>query len=318
MKIVFLEKDTLGEGINYSEFGKIGEVVYYGLSTPEQVPERVKDADIIVVNKIPMNAESLKGAENLKLICITATGTNNVDFDYTNKAGITVTNVNGYSTESVVQHTFAMLFYLMESLSYYDNYVKSGAYTDAPFFTHFRKAFHNLSGMTWGIVGLGNIGRGVAKVAEAFGCKVIYYSTSGKNSNPDYERVDFDTLLATSDVVSIHAQLNEATNQLFNKEAFSKMKSSGIVLNLGRGPIIDEQALKEALDEGLIAGAGLDVLCVEPMSKENPLRNVKEAERLFITPHIAWASVEARNLLMEEIAENMKAFLRGEERNVVR
>lgn len=318
MKIIFLEKGTLGEGIDYSEFEKLGEVVYYDMTTKEQTPDRVKDADVIVVNKVPMNAETLKGAENLKLICITATGTNIVDFDYTNQQGIAVTNVKGYSTDTVVQHTFALLFYVMEQLAYHDRYVKSGEYMKSNSFTHVERSFHDLKGLTWGIVGLGDIGRGVARIAEAFGCRVVYYSTSGKNNNADYERVDFEQLLAESDIVSIHAPLNDATNHLFDEKAFAKMKKSAILLNLGRGPIVDEQALTDALNNETIFAAGLDVLCVEPMLESNPLRNVKNTDRLIITPHIAWASEEARTRLMVEVAENIKAFIKGEERNVVK
>ena len=246
---------------------------------------------------------------------MTATGTNNLDKEYLAERGIAWRNVAGYSTESVAQHTFALLFYLLEKLRYYDDYVKTEKYVGDVTFTHFAKRFHQLSGMTYGIIGLGNIGRRVADIAKLFGCHVIYYSTSGKNSQPDYERVSFDELLAQSDIVSIHAPLDENTRGLMDKVAFAKMKKSAILLNLGRGPIINEADLADALEQGQIAAAGLDVLSVEPMQENNPLRRIKDSDKLFITPHIAWASVEARTRLMEIILEQIKEFFRKKQGN---
>lgn len=317
MKIVFLETKTLGEDVSLEAFEALGEVVRYELSDPEKNAERAKDADILVVNKIPMNEESLAQAEHLKLICLTATGTNNVDFAYVNKRGITVTNVKGYSTQSVIQHTFALLFYLYEKLPYYDKFVKSGEYSRNDIFCHFDAKFNELYGKTWGIIGLGEIGRGVAAIAKLFGCRVIYYSTSGKNDNADYERVDFDTLLRESDVVSVHAPLNDATLNLIDAEALAKMKRSAILLNLGRGPIVNQEGLADALEQGIVAGAGLDVLTVEPMEPGNPLIRIQDSTKLLITPHIAWATVEARQRCADEVADNIRAFLKGEKRNIV-
>lgn len=308
MKIVFLDIKTIGEDIDISYFDALGEVVKYPFSTPEEALERTKDADVIVLNKVEINEKSIGKAEHLKLVCVTATGTNNLDKEYLAKRKIEWRNVAGYSTETVAQHTFALLFYLLEKLSYYDEYVKSEKYVSDVTFTHFAHTFHELSGKTWGIVGLGNIGRRVADLAKGFGCNVIYYSTSGKNNNSDYERVDFDTLLEFSDIVSVHAPLDENTRGLFGKDAFDKMKKDAIFINVGRGPIIDEQALVDALNENKIAAAGLDVLSVEPMSPENPLRNIKDSEKLIITPHIAWASVEARTRLMKIICNQIKEF----------
>lgn len=287
MKIVFLDAKTIGEDIDLSGFDELGEVVKYGFSTAEEARERSKDADVLVLNKVQVNEQTIGAAKHLKLVCVTATGTNNLDKEYLAKQGIEWRNVAGYSTESVAQHTFAMLFYLLEKLPYYDNYVKSEKYVNDVSFTHFAKAFHELSGKTYGIIGLGNIGRRVADIAKAFGCHVIYYSTSGRNSQPDYERVSFDELLERSDIVSIHAPLDENTLGLMNQKAFAKMKSSAILLNVGRGPIINEADLAEALNNRTIAAAGLDVLSVEPMQPENPLRGIKDSERLLITPHIA-------------------------------
>lgn len=313
MKIVFLDAKTIGEDIDLSGFDALGEVVKYGFSTAQEARERSKDADVLILNKVQVNEQTIGEADHLKLVCVTATGTNNLDKEYLNKRGIAWRNVAGYSTESVAQHTFAMLFYLLEKLLYYDNYVKSEKYVNDVSFTHFAKAFHELSGMTYGIIGLGNIGRRVADIAKAFGCRVIYYSTSGRNSQPGYERVSFDELLEQSDIVSIHAPLDENTLGLMNKEAFAKMKKSAILLNVGRGPIINEADLAEALNNKTIAAAGLDVLSVEPMQEDNPLRGIKDSERLLITPHIAWAGVEARNRLMGIILGQIKEFFKAHE-----
>ncbi len=318
MKIVFLETDTLGEDVDLSIFERLGEVVKYPLSNPAENAKRCEDADIIVVNKIPMNEETLGQARNLKLICITATGTNIVDFPYVNQRKITVTNVKGYSTQSVIQHTFALFFYLYEKLSYYDGFVKSGEYIRSDVFSHFVAKFHELAGKTWGIIGLGEIGRGVAEVAKQFGCSIIYYSTSGRNSNPEYRQVDLDTLLKESDIISIHAPLNDRTNRLIGEQELQKMKKSAVLLNLGRGPIVDEHALCRALKEDWIAGAGLDVLTAEPMAADNPLIEIQDSTRLIITPHIAWATVEARQRVTQEVYENILACQRNEERNVVK
>lgn len=309
MKLVFLDTKTIGEDIDLSAYDALGEVVKYGFSTLEEIPERVKDADVLIVNKIAINEQTIGTAKNLKLVCVTATGTNNLDKEYLKKRGIAWRNVAGYSTESVTQHTFALLFYLLEKLRYYDDYVKDEKYINDTVFTHFAEHFNEVNGKTWGIIGLGTIGRRVADIAKAFGAHVIYYSASGSPAQEGYEQVDFETLLATSDIVSVHAPLNEYTKDLMDREAFEKMKKTAIFLNLGRGPIVVEQDLYEALETGEIAAAGLDVLCEEPMSETNPLAKIKDSEKLIITPHIAWASVEARNRLMQIIAGQIREFL---------
>ncbi len=309
MKIVFLDRSSIGEDIDLSKFEELGEVIYYDFTYPDEVEKRAVDADVLIVNKTLINEDTIGNAKNLKLVCVTATGTNNLDKDYLKKRNIKWHNVAGYSTETVAQHTFAMAFYLLEHLPYYDKYVSSGAYMGDRSFTHFAKNFHELSRMTWGIIGLGTIGRRVAEIASCFGCMVQYYSTSGKNHTSDYTEVDFDTLLSTSDIISIHAPLNDSTAGLIDSGALSKMKSTAILLNLGRGPIIVESDLAAAIMENKIGGAGLDVLSKEPMASDNPLAKVMEDERLFITPHIAWASVEARVRLMDIIFEQVKAFI---------
>lgn len=315
MNIVFLDADSIGTDIDLSGFCQLGDVTRYGATTEDQMPFRVRTADVIIVNKAEVNEKTAGAAQNLKLVCVTATGTNNIDKGFLQRRGIAWRNVAGYSTENVAQHTFALLFALLEKLSYYDDYVKSGEYTASGMFTHFGKAIHELCGMTWGIIGFGSIGRRVADIAKAFGCHVIYYSTSGNHREEGYERVDLDTLLTSSDVVSVHAPLNENTLDLMDAEAFRKMKSSSIFINVGRGPVVVEEDLAEALETGEIAAAGLDVLRQEPMTENNPLGRIKDSTKLIITPHIAWASVEARSRLMEIVLGQVRDFLDEQERS---
>ena len=309
MKIVFLDAKSVGEDIDLSKYNELGEFVTYDFSTQEQIPERIANADVLITNKCLINEQSIGSAHNLKLVCVTATGTNNLDKDYLAKRNIAWRNVAGYSTESVAQHTFAMLFYLLEKLSYYDAYVKDGKYANDTSFTHFAERFHEINGKTWGIIGLGAIGRRVADIAKMFGANVIYYSTTGKNNQDGYTRVDFDTLLQTSDIVSVHAPLTPETENLMNADAFNKMKSTAIFLNVGRGAVVVEQDLADALENKTIAAAGLDVLCEEPMHPNSPFLPIKDSKRLLITPHIAWASVEARNNLMDIIYHQIKDFI---------
>ena len=317
MKIAILDAKTLGDEIDLSIFKKFGEVEIYDITPPEKRIERIKDKDIVITNKVVIDKEVIDNAPDLKLVCVAATGTNNVDLEYAKKKGIAVTNVAGYSTNSVVQHTFAMLFYLLENLKYYDEYVKSSNYSKSPIFTHIGKPFWEIAGRRWGIIGLGTIGRKVGKVAREFGCEVVYYSTSGVKREEEFVQVDLDTLLSTSDIVSIHAPLNEKTKNLITYEKIKLMKMNSILLNLGRGGIVNESDLAKALDDDLIYAAGLDVLEKEPIDSENPLLKIKNKDRLLITPHIAWTSFEARERLVNEIVRNIEAFLEGKERNRV-
>lgn len=319
MKIVFLEAKNLGEDMVFTPFLRLGDVKIYPSTELEEIPERVEDADIIVANKLPMCEATLKGAKNLKLICLTATGINNLDGEYLKKRGIRACNVAGYSTDAVAQHTFALLFYVWEKLSFYDEYVKSGAYTKSKGFSYFAQSFYELSGKTWGIIGMGAIGQKVADIAEVFGCKVICYSASGgKYQLPENRRqVDFDILLKESDVLSIHAPLNEKTENLMNLEAFRKMKKTAVLINVARGAIVNQEDLYTALTEDIIAGAGIDVLKDEPMAENNPLIKIQDSKKLLITPHMAWAPVETRFRCRDEVVRNIEAFLAGEDRNRV-
>ena len=310
MKVVFLDCKSLGADLDLERFSSFGEVEMYDFSTTEEAAQRTQDADVIITNKVPMNASTLGNASHLKLICVTATGINNLDLPYLEERGIAWRNVAGYSTETVAQHTFALAFYLLEHLNYYDCYVKEGRYVNDRIFTHFDRGFHELSSMTWGIVGLGAIGKRVAELAACFHSNVVYYSTSGKNHDDRYREVDWETLLDSCDIISIHAPLTPETNNLFQREAFQKMKNSAILINVGRGPIVNEADLAWALEEGEIAGAGLDVLAVEPMAEDNPLRRITDSNRLIITPHIAWASIEARTRLMDIVYHQIEDFLK--------
>ncbi len=315
-KIVVLDSKTLGN-VNFDKLKEFGEVVLYEKTKAEEIEERVKDASIILTNKVVLNKDNLKNAEKLEIICETATGFNNIDIEYAKSKNIAVTNVAGYSTPTVAQHTFATLLHLYDKIGYYDEFVKSGEYSKSGMFTNLDKPFNDIEGKKWGIVGLGNIGKKVAKIAEAFGAEVVYYSTSGKNNNSDYKRVELDELLSESDIISIHSPLNTNTQGLFNYDNLKKMKKSAVLINMGRGPIVVEKDLAKAIDENIIAGAGLDVFSVEPIPEDSPLLKIKNKEKIVMTPHIAWASIEARERLFNDLIENIKAFYRGEKRNRV-
>ncbi len=317
MKLVILERNSAGTDVDVSCFEKFGEVTCYPNTVAANTAERVKDADIILANKAPLNESTLKDAPNVKLICLLATGFDNVDLAYCRSRGIKVTNVINYCTSTVAQHTLLLALALSEKIAFYDDYVKSGAYSAQDRFSNFDRTFYDLEGKTWGIIGMGTIGRRVAGLAQAFGCRVIFYSASGKNTCTDYERVEFDTLLQESDILSLHCPLSDRTRGLINKDALSKMKETAILVNVARGPVVDTQALYDALVADQIAGAGLDVLEQEPMAKDNPLAQIKDSTKLIITPHMAWASLESRTHLVEEVAKNIEAFLAGENRNVV-
>lgn len=318
MKISILERDSLGIDVDMSEINKLGEVTIYPATTVENAIAHIGDADIIIANKLPLNEHTLKEANNLKFVAQTATGTNNVDFTYTNAHGIKVANVPSYSTDSVAQHTFSLLLYLVEKMRFFDDYVKNGTYSRSNCFSCLDMIYPEIAGKTWGIIGMGAIGQKVAQIATVFGCKVICYSASGKIYDMPYEQVDFDTLLGTSDIISVHAPLNAYTKALMNYDAFCKMKESAYFINVGRGPIVVEEDLARALEEGQIRAAGIDVLCVEPMPIDNPLLKIKDSSKLIITPHVAWATSEARQRCVDVVAENIKAFLRGEEQNIVK
>lgn len=317
MKLVILERNSAGTDVDVSCFEKFGEVTCYPNTVAANTSERVKDADIILANKAPLNESTLKDAPNVKLICLLATGFDNVDLAYCKSRSIKVTNVVNYCTSTVAQHTLLLALALSEKIAFYDDYVKSGAYSAQDRFSNFDRTFYDLEGKTWGIIGMGTIGRRVAGLAQAFGCRVIFYSASGKSTCTDYKRVEFDTLLQESDILSLHCPLSDRTRGLINKDALSKMKETAILVNVARGPVVDTQALYDALVADQISGVGLDVLEQEPMAKDNPLAQIKDSTKLIITPHMAWASLESRTRLVDEVVKNIEAFLAGENRNVV-
>lgn len=315
-KIVILDGKTLGD-ISIEKLNEIGEVQYYEATDESQVVERIKDANIILTNKVVLNRNNMKDAKNLEFIAETATGFNNIDIDYAKEHKIGVANVAGYSTNAVVQHTFASALGLLDQVVYYDRYVKEGEYSKSGSFTCLNKPYYEIENKVWGIIGLGAIGNRVGKIAEAFGAEVIYYSTSGKNSSTQFKKVSFEELLEKSDIISIHAPLNENTKGLINYEALIKMKSSAILVNMGRGPIVVEKDLARAIEEEQIRGAALDVYEREPVGEDNILLSIKNKDKLLLSPHIAWASIEARERLFNEVVENIKAFYNGKDRNRV-
>ncbi len=307
MKIAILDRATLGFDIDMSIFETLGEVISYDITLPNETISRVKDVDIVITNKVVISKE-IMDASNLKLICISATGTNNVDLVYAKEKGIEVKNVAGYSTSSVVQVSFAMIFHFIQKLDYYKKYVDEQNWQKSKIFTHIDKPFFELDGKKVGIIGLGDIGRNFAKKAKAFDCEVVYFSTSGKNSNSEYKRVELAELLSTCDIISIHCPLNENTKDLLNYENMKIIKNGAILLNLGRGGIINEVDLAKIIDEKEIY-CGIDVVSVEPILEDNPLLKVKNKHQLLLTPHIGWASVEARTRLVQMVANNIKEFI---------
>lgn len=318
VKIVILERNSVGVDTPVDCFEELGEVTCYpNTTTAEEVRERTKDADIIVANKARLNEESLRESPNVKLICEFATGFDNCDLAYCDSRGIKVANVADYCTDMVAQHTFTLMLTLLQKLPHYDEYVKSGAYAAQDRFSNFDEPFTELAGKTWGIVGMGHIGKKVAQIATAFGCRVIFHSVTGKSTVTEYEQVDKDTLLRESDFLSLHCPLSDLTRDFIDKEALRKMKKTAVLVNVARGPVVNNTDLYDALMNGEIMAAGLDVLEKEPLQLSNPLSKIKDSNRLIVTPHLAWASVEARFRCVNEAYLNAKAFLNGEPRNIV-
>lgn len=307
-KIAFLDTETIGKVNNIKLLSKLGKLETFENTTPDQVVERCTGKEIIIVNKVKITEEVMKQLPDLKLICVAATGVNNVDLNYAKNNGIEVKNVAGYSTDSVAQLTFTMLLYLVNKPYYYDTYVKSGAYSRSASFTHHNEPFWELKGKRLGIIGLGTIGRQVARIAESFGMEVVFYSTTGRNNHISYKRFELDDLLKSSDVVSIHAPLNNQTRDLITYEKMKLMRPCAILLNLGRGGIINEKELARALNDNLIGAAGIDVMEQEPINADNPMLKLFDKDKILITPHMAWASKESRELLVEKVARNIEVY----------
>ncbi|MDY2999866.1 MAG: D-2-hydroxyacid dehydrogenase [Campylobacter hyointestinalis] len=310
MKIVCLDSDTLGNDIDLNAyFSEFAEFISYPKTEPSQTIQRLKDADIVITNKVLITKEVILKT-NLKLICVSATGVNNIDLEAAKVANIPVKNVAGYSTSSVAQQAFASLLALRNQVAYYDEYCKrEDGWSSSPIFVHLDKPIFELESKSFCVIGLGEIGKKVANIAKSFGCVVSYYSTSGANRNNEFKQVSFDEALK-SDIISIHSPLNENTKGLFDEKALSHLKDGAILMNYGRGGIVDEKVIAKLVDEREIYFAS-DVLETEPMKKNHPFLNVKNKHRLLITPHIAWASVEARKRLLNLIVKNIKDFIKG-------
>lgn len=317
MRIEFLDGATLGEDLDYSELESLGEFIHHRVFDQKKMAEKLKDADILVSNRLVYKRELLEKLPRLKLICLTATGFNNVDTEAAKDLGIAVANVRGYSTESVAQHCFTLLLSLLGQVDYYDRFVKEESFRELPLFTSISRNWFELKGKNWGIIGMGNIGRRVAELASAFGCHVRYSSVSGSKREEAWPEIPLDELLKTSRILSIHAPLTEKTRDLLQYEDLCKMQKDSLLLNLGRGPVLSETGLARALEEGKIGGAALDVFRKEPLEIGNPLLRLSCPEKIILSPHIAWGSMESRTCLLAEICENIRAFERGEKRNRV-
>ncbi len=308
MKLVLLDADTLGADLDLSPLEAFGDLDVYDMTLPEETAERIADAEVVITNKVILDRVLIESASALKLICVAATGMNNIDLDAADAQGVVVKNVAGYSTRSVTQHTFALALHLIEKMGYYTAYAQGGAWSQSPLFTHLEQPFGEIAGKQWGIIGMGTIGQNVAQVASAFGAEVVYHSTSGTNTNQPWEHLPLEALLRTSDIVSIHAPLNDQTRNLLNADNLPLLHDGAIVLNLGRGGIINEKALAAELDRRELY-AGLDVTETEPIPSYNPLLHIHHSERLALTPHIAWASIESRRALLKGIVNNIQEFL---------
>jgi lactate dehydrogenase-like 2-hydroxyacid dehydrogenase len=307
MKIVFLDRKTLGIDISLNQFSKFGEVIVYETTKYEETIEHLKGADIVVTNKVVID-KNIMDQCNIKLICVAATGMNNIDLEYAKEKNIIVKNVAGYSTKSVSQLTFSFVLQFVQRIDYYDNYGKN-EWKKSDIFTNLEKPFFELDGKNWGIIGLGEIGRDVASIATSFGCNVSYYSTSGTNYNTNYSQKSLEELLRQSDIITIHSPLNDKTLDLLNSSNIPLIKKGGIVLNLGRGGIVNEKDISEAINNGQDIYYGTDVVSCEPIQKENPLLSIEDGSKLLLTPHIAWGSIEARARLLNGIEDNIKSFL---------
>lgn len=317
MKIVFTDIKTLGFEMNTTALEKLGQVEIYDNLSNEALSTVIADAEVIITNQNCLNSQNLEQAKKLRLICQAGTGYDNIDIKYCKGRNIAVTNVPAYASVSVAQHTFAMLFYLLSHSRYYDDYVKTGLYEKNNMNLHCENDFFELEGKTWGVIGLGDIGSRVAQYAEGFNCNVIYYSITGRQKQRAYKKVSLETLLETSDIVSIHASLSQYTYHLIGIDELKLMKQNAILLNLGRGGIVNEADLAEALNNKTIAAAGLDVLEEEPLDMHSSLKKVKDKNRIYITPHIAYGSIEARERLMNIICHNIQSFMDGESINRV-
>jgi len=312
MKIAILDKGTLGEDIDLSPLRSLGETEEYEKTAPDEVTARIQDANVLVINKIRLNETNLPAAKNLRLICVSATGYDNIDTAYCRAHGIALCNVPGYSTESVAQLTLAMALSLSTKLTEYRSFTHSGSYTESDRANRVEPVFHEISSMTWGIVGGGGIGARVAGIAAALGCRVLMCR---RKKEEVYEQATLDEICEKADIISLHVPLSDETRGMISRERIAKMKQGAILINVARGAVCDEEALAEAVESGRLGGLGVDVYSAEPFPKEHPYTRILSRENVYLTPHMAWGAQEARNRCICEIGKNISAFLAGEERN---
>ncbi len=314
LNIAILDAGTLGEDIDLSMFDRFGRVDVYKKTDRRQIRFRALDADVIIVNKLPLNEETLGDTKRLKLICVTATGYDNVDLEYCRRKGIGVCNVKGYSSESVAQVTMSMALSLVNHLNEYNEYVRDGSYTQSGRQNSVSPVFHESSTLTWGVIGLGAIGKTVANYACALGFRVLAYN---RTLDPLYNCVSLDVLAQNSDVISVHLPLNDDTREIVDGKLIARMKKTAILINVARGAVVSEAAVTKAIIEGRISGLGVDVYSTEPMGEDSPYTKIKDYKNVILTPHMAWAAYEARIRCMNEIAENIDSYLGGGNRNRV-
>lgn len=313
--ITLLDQQTLGNVKGLDKLSEFGRIYSFPTTSDIEVADRIRNSQIVITNKVRLGREEMDAASGLKLICVAATGMNNIDLDYAAEKGIQVKNVSGYSTGSVAQHTFAMLFALLNHITQNDAYVKTGDYSQSKIFTNLDPEIEELEGKIFGIIGLGTIGRKVAEIAKAFGASVIYYSTSGKHDDPEFHRVPLEEIVSSSEILSVHAPLNDNTKNLIGIKELSVMRKDSILLNMGRGGIVNEKDLAQALDNEMIRAAGIDVFAVEPLPHDHPFLHLKNKERLLLSPHVAWAGKNSRERLVEGIIQNIRDYLNSE-RNI--
>ncbi len=314
MRIAILDANTLGEDIGFSGVEQLGELYVYPKTSKEQIPQRLKGIDCVVFNKVKLTADVLEKCTDLKLCCVTATGYDNIDVDYCRKHNIAVCNVKGYSTQSVALVTVASVLSLVTHLPEYDRHVKSGKYSKGGVQNRLVPVYHELCGKTWGIVGLGDIGKAVAKVAQSFGCKVLAFK---RTPTDEYNCVDLSTLMENSDIISVHLPANSETVGIISREKIAKMKKNAILVNAARGAVIDEEAVTDAILENRISGFATDVYSIEPVPSGHCYEKLYGCDNVILTPHMAWGAYEARVRLIDEICENIISFLRGGTRNRV-
>lgn len=311
MKIAILDAATLGSDVDLSPIRAVGETVEYSTTAPEEVSPRLADADVVVINKIKLNQSNLAGTP-VKLICVAATGYDNIDTEYCKANGIALCNVPGYSTDSVAQLTLAMALSLATHLPAYNQYVNDGSYSASGVANKLTPVYHEISSMTWGVVGGGGIGGKVARVAEAMGCKVLMCR---RKADDRFEQVDIDELCRRSDIISLHVPLSDSTRGMISRERIALMKPGALLINVARGAVTDEEAVVEAVEKGRLGGLGVDVYSVEPFSADHPFTRILGRENVCLTPHMAWGSAEARNRCVRIMAENMRDFYAGGTKN---